>query len=153
MTTESTKSALWMEPLGLLILRLGLGWFLLVWAVNKLLAPGQYAKIWGYFHGIGIDTSIATIMGVGQIVLVAFLFLGLFRPITYALAFLTHTVTIVVIAGPLLAPFVIKNGYPTNRNQSIALAAWAGFAALFFLRRQDRWSLDAWIKRRRAKTA
>lgn len=36
---------LWQEALGLLILRLGLAWFLFVWAVNKILAPTQNAKL------------------------------------------------------------------------------------------------------------
>ncbi len=42
------------EALALLLLRLGLSWFLFVWAVNKIIEPGQYAQIWGYFHGIEI---------------------------------------------------------------------------------------------------
>ena len=51
---------LWQEALGLLILRLGLAWFLFVWAVNKILAPAQYVKIWGYFHGIEIGAMKIT---------------------------------------------------------------------------------------------
>ena len=39
--------------------------------------------------------------------------------------------------------------YPSNRNQSIAVAAWCGFVALYFLRSHDAWSLDRWFQRRR----
>ncbi len=53
----------WQEPMGLLILRLGLAWFLFVWAVNKILAPVQYQKLWGYFHGIDIGTTLPFVMG------------------------------------------------------------------------------------------
>ena len=55
----------WQESLGLLILRLGLAWFLFVWAVNKILAPDQYVRIWGYFHGIEIGASAPYVMRAG----------------------------------------------------------------------------------------
>lgn len=141
----------WHEPLGLLILRLGLAWFLFVWAVNKILAPGQYVKIWGYFHGIEIGANWPYIMGGAQIVICLAIALGLGRVISYALGFLMHGVTVIVIFPTLIAPFVIKNGFPSNRNQAVALAVLAGFAALWLLRERDIWSLDEWMRRRRAK--
>lgn len=56
------------ESLGLLILRLGLAWFLFVWAVNKILAPAQYEQLWSYFHGINIGATLPYVMGgVGRI--------------------------------------------------------------------------------------
>ncbi len=138
----------WQEPLGLLILRLGLAWFLFVWAVNKILAPVQYQKLWGYFHGIDIGTTLPFVMGGLQIAISVAIAVGLWRIISYALGFIMHSVTVVVIFSDLIAPFVITNGFPTNRNQSIAVAAWAGFAALWLLRNRDDWSLDGWRARR-----
>lgn len=136
------------EALGLLILRLGLAWFLFVWAVNKILAPEQYKKIWGYFYGIDIGAAMPYVMAAGQIVICLAMALGLFRVVTYAAGFAMHAVTVAVIAPALIAPFVINdNGYPVNRNQAIAVAALAGFAALWLLRHRDRWSLDAWLKK------
>jgi MYXO-CTERM domain-containing protein len=64
-----------------------------------------------------------------------------------------HTVTVIVILPSLIAPFVIEDGFPVNRNQAVALAAWAAFAALWLLRRRDHWSLDDWLARRRAGAA
>ena len=51
------------EALGLLILRLGLAWILFVWAVNKILAPAQYQRIWDSFHGLEIGPSLPFVMG------------------------------------------------------------------------------------------
>jgi len=134
----------------MLILRLGLAWFLFVWAVNKILAPEQYQKLWGYFHGIDIGSTLPYVMGAAQIIISVAIAIGLWRTISYALGFLMHSVTIAVIFPSLIAPFVINNGSPSNRNQAIAVAAWAGFAALWLLRKRDVWSLDVWLARRRS---
>jgi uncharacterized membrane protein YphA (DoxX/SURF4 family) len=135
------------EALALVILRLGLAWFLFVWAVNKILAPGQYERIWGYFHGIEIGSTMPYVMGAAQIAVCIAMALGLWRVITYAAGFLMHAVTVAVIAENLIMPFVIADGFPTNRNQAIALAALAGFAALWLLRHRDHWSMDVWISK------
>jgi uncharacterized membrane protein YphA (DoxX/SURF4 family) len=137
------------EALAVLILRLGLAWFLAVWGVNKILAPVQYQKIWGYFHGIEIGPTLPYVMGAAQIVICIGIAVGLWRIVTYGLGFIMHAVTVAVIFPRLLAPFVIEDGFPVNRNSSIALAALAGFAALWLLRHRDHWSLDAWLRRRR----
>lgn len=146
---DQSSSKWQQEALGLLILRLGLAWFLFVWAVNKILAPEQYQKIWGYFHGIDIGASMPYMMGSAQIAICLAMALGLWRKVSYGLGFLMHGVTVVVISSSLLAPFVIKNGFPTNRNSAVAIAALAGFAALWMLRKHDLWSLDVWIAKKR----
>ena len=143
----------WQEALGLVILRVGLAWFLFVWAVNKILAPEQYVKLWGYFHGIEIGAVAPYVMGGLQIVVCMAMAAGLWRTASYGLGFAMHAVTIAVIFPSLIAPFVIENGFPSNRNQAVALAAFAGFAALWLLRRRDVWSLDAWLARRREQHA
>ena len=141
------------EALALLLLRLGLAWFLFVWAVNKIIEPGQYVRIWGYFHGIDIGANLPYFMGGAQIILCAAAALGLWRGLSYGLLFLMHLVTVIVIFPGLIAPFVIENHYPVNRNNSIALAALAGFAAIWLLRHRDHWSLDVWLARRKARQA
>ncbi|MBL4756834.1 MAG: hypothetical protein JKY32_04085 [Rhizobiales bacterium] len=137
------------EACALLILRVGLAWFLFVWAVNKILVPGQYVRIWGYFHGIEIGPQMPYYMGAAQIVICVAMAIGLWRVVTYALAFLMHGVTVAIILPTLIAPFEVVNNFPVNRNSSIALAAFAGFAALWLLRHRDHWSLDCWLKDRR----
>lgn len=138
------------DAIALLILRLGLIWFLFVWAVNKIIEPGQYARIWGYFHGIDIGATMPFYMGTAQTIICVVAALRLWRSLSYGLLFLMHLVTVIVIAPSLIAPFVIEDGYPANRNHSIAIAALAGFAALWLLRQRDHFSLDAWWHRRKA---
>lgn len=133
------------DALALLLLRLGLAWFLFVWAVNKILEPGQYVRIWGYFHGVDIGANLPIFMGGAQIIICVAAALGLWRIASYGLLFLMHLVTVIVIFPSLAAPFVIENNFPVNRNSAIALAALGGFAALWLLRHRDHWSLDAWL--------
>lgn len=137
------------EATALVVLRAGLAWFIFVWAVNKLLVPGQYQRIWGYFYGIELDAAWPLIMGSAQIAICAAIVLGFWRVVSYALGFAMHAVTCVVIFAQLAAPFAVENGYPSNRNASIALAALAGFAALWLLRHRDHWSLDRWLESRK----
>lgn len=137
------------EALALLLLRLGLSWFLFVWAVNKIIEPGQYVRIWGYFHGIDIGANIPYFLGSAQVIICVAAALGFCRIVSYGLLFAMHLVTVVVIFQSLIAPFVIEDNFPVNRNASIALAALGGFAALWLLRHRDHWSLDAWLKRRK----
>lgn len=147
---QTKTPADWHVPLGVLILRCALAWFLFVWAVNKLLAPGQYKKIWGYFYNIEIDATLPAIMGSAQIIICLAIVLGFWRVVSYGLGLAMHTITIGVISASLMAPFLIEDGFPTNRNASVALAAWGGFAALWLLRNVDTWSLDVWLKNRRS---
>ena len=104
----------------------------------------------GFFHGIDIGATAPFIMGGLQIVICLAIALGLWRTVSYGLGFAMHAVTTTVIFSDLIAPFVIKNGFPTNRNQAIALAAFTAFAALWLLRKRDVWSLDVWLAKRRA---
>lgn len=141
------------EALALLILRTGLAWFLFVWAVNKIIEPGQYVRIWGYFHGVEIGETMPYMMGGAQIAICLLAVLGLWRVVSYGLLFLMHLVTVIVIFPSLVSPFVIEDGFPVNRNNAIAVAALAGFAALWLLRHRDHWSIDVWMQRRKNAAA
>jgi len=147
---SAPTSAPWPEALALLILRLGLGWFLMVWGVTKILAPGQAVKLYAYFHGVELGETMPYFMGGAEIVLAGAIMLGVLRPVSYGIGMIAHTVTIVVISSSLLAPFVVEDGFPSNRNSAVAVAAWGGFIALFLLRGRDAWSVDGWLARRRA---
>ncbi len=137
------------DALALLLLRLGLAWFLFVWAVNKIIEPGQYVLIWGYFHGIDIGGNLPYFMGGAQIVICIAAALELWRTVSYGLLFAMHLMTVFVILPSLAAPFVIENNFPVNRNNARALAALGGLAAIWLMRHRDHWSLDAWLARRK----
>ena len=119
MQTPAARGAL-----AVLLLRLGLGWFLLVWGVTKFLAPGHYVKLYAYFHGFDLAASLPYYMGAGQTVVAVAIILGLWRRASYAAGLLIHTITVAVVIGELVTPFVIEKGFPAHRNQTIALAAW-----------------------------
>lgn len=138
--TSQTK-----EALGVLLLRLGVAWFIFVWAVNKFLAPAQYANIWKNFHGIDIGMAASYGFGTIQIIVCIMVFIGWQRLWSYAALALMHGVTVLVIFPRLIDPFKIsERGFPVNRNSSIALGVLLAMVALWLLRHRDHWSLDAW---------
>ncbi len=137
----------WRMALALLLLRLGLGYFLLVWGVNKFLAPKQTVAIWGYFYDIDISAWLPLLFGAGETLVAVAIIAGLARRLSYGAGLLIHCVTIVVISEKLLTPFVIEDGFPVNRNLSVAVPALMGFAAIYLMRARDTWSLDHWMAR------
>ena len=141
----------WRESLGMLMLRLGCAWFIFVWAVNKFLAPAQYQFILKRFDGIEAELWASYAIGAVQVVVCMLVFLGLWRVVSYAALALMHLLTIFRIWPALIDPFAIsEKGFPVNRNQAIALAVMLAMAALWCLRERDRWSLDHWLRSRRA---
>lgn len=138
--------------LALLLLRLGLGYFLLVWSVNKFLAPKQTVAIWGYFYDIDISAWLPQLFGAGEAIVAVAIIAGLARRFSYGAGLLIHGVTVVVIFERLAAPFVIEDGFPVNRNLSVAVPVLMAFAAIYLMRARDTWSLDHWIAYRGAKS-
>lgn len=141
------------EALAVLVLRLGLAWFLLVWAINKFLAPGQYMRLWNYIHDTKIGETAPYYIGAVQVVIIVAIIIGAGRPVSYGLGLAMHMVSTSAVWSRLMDPFVIEKGFPVNRNLSITLAALGAFVALWLLRHRDHWSFDAWFagwrKRRR----
>ena len=138
------------EALALLILRWGLAWFLLVWAVNKFLAPDHYIRLWNSVHGWKIDETIVYYLAAVQVVICVAIMLGALRIVSYAAGLAMHLVSNWAVLPRLLDPFVIKDGFPSNRNLAINVAALAAFVALWLLRHRDHWSVDAvWKAMRR----
>ncbi len=138
------------EALGMLLLRWGCAWFIFVWAINKFTAPGQYAWLVGQFDKITIDVAQVYAIGAVQTLVCILVFLGLWRGASYAALALIHGFTLWRIWPRLIDPFDVNDkGFPVNRNSAIALGIFMAMVALWMLRDRDRWSLDAWRKRRR----
>lgn len=51
-----------------LLLRLGLLWFLFLWAIHKLLATGQYQSLARNIDKIEIEASTVQVIGIAQLV-------------------------------------------------------------------------------------
>lgn len=139
------------EALAILLLRLGAGWFLFVWAVHKILLPKQYNSIWKNFHGMDIGETVAIAIGVIQIIVCICIFVGYQRIYSYAIGFLIHGFTTLALIQRLIDPWKIndKGTFPPNRNTVIVVAALSAFAAIWLLRHRDHWSLDVWLKSRK----
>ena len=43
------------DGLALLILRLGLAWFIFLWAAHKLITPGQYQQLARHFDKVDVS--------------------------------------------------------------------------------------------------
>ncbi len=117
--------------IALFVLRLGLGTFLLLWSLDKLVAPESTVKIFGYFYGLPISAAIARGIGVLEALLSLALLLGLWKTLTYGLALALHAVSTASTYEQLLAPFGEHHLFIA------ALPVLAGFVTLFLLRRED----------------
>lgn len=62
-----------------LVLRLGLSWFIFLWAAHKLITPKQYQNLARHFDGV--DVSLAQVYTIGslQILLCILVALGIAR--------------------------------------------------------------------------
>ena len=64
-------------PLALLVLRFGLGVFLLLWSIDKMVAPEQTAKIFEFFYKTPLPASVAPVVGALEAALSLALLAGL----------------------------------------------------------------------------
>lgn len=132
----------------LLVIRLGLAYFYLVWGINKVLAAEQTTRLFEYFYDLAIPANLPYAFGIAESALAVALALGFRRRATYLVALVIHSVTIVVTLGALSTPFKIEDGFPVNRMYASSLPTWAALVALYSLRAWDRFSIDAWRESR-----
>ena len=120
----------------LFILRLGLGVFLLLFGIDKLIVPETTVDVFAHFYGLVISHDMAYGAGVLESLLGLAFLVGLWKTLTYGLALLLHAVSTLATYQELLAPF------GANHMFLAALPVFAAFLALFLLRRDDRlWSV------------
>ena len=143
MTYEDRKDAL-----ALLILRIGLAWFIFLWAAHKILAPRQYQFIARRFDDVDISlTQVYVVAGI-QIALCLLTVFGLFRVVSYSGLAIMHLFTVLRRWEGFLDPFALSaKGFPINRNQVIDLAVMAAFIALILLIHRDHFSVGGWLRR------
>jgi len=122
----------------LLVLRLGLGVFLLLWSIDKMVAPAQTVKIFEVFYKVPLATDLAPAVGVVEALLSLGLLAGAWRTWTYGAALAIHAISTLSTWERLISPF------GGNHLFIAAIPVLAAFVALFMLRRQDvLWSWDA----------
>lgn len=146
-----TMSETTRDGIALLILRLGLAWFIFLWAAHKIITPKQYQGLARNFDGIELDFTTIYAVAVVQILICALVALGALRWVSYPALALMHLFTVFRRWEGFFDPFALNaRGFPINRNQVIDLAVLGAMIALILLIHRDRFSLDVWWRARRA---
>ncbi len=117
--------------LALLVLRVGLGVFLLLWSVDKMVAPEQTAKIFQFFYKTALPASLAPAVGALEAALSLALLAGLWKTWTHGAALALHAISTLSTWKPLLTPFGEHHLFIA------AIPVLAAFVTLFLLRRED----------------
>jgi len=136
------------DAIALLILRLGLAWFIFLWAIHKVLAPKQYQWLARHFDDVDMSLlQIYLVAGV-QITLCVLTAVGLFRLISYGGLAIMHFFTVMRRWEGFFDPFALNDkGFPIHRNQVIDLAVMGAFIALVLLIHRDHFSIGGWLRR------
>lgn len=132
-------------PLGLLVLRLALGLFVLQWTVEKFINPVGMTRIFDHFYGIDLAVNMPMVIGGLELIIVLAFLAGAYKRVTYGLLFLFHAGSTLSSYDQLLHPF---DG--SNHLFTAAVPVLAAFCLLYLARESDTmWSWDA----RRAASA
>ncbi|MGL4320195.1 MAG: hypothetical protein ACRCS3_04965 [Paracoccaceae bacterium] len=139
-----------LDATALLILRLGLAWFIFLWAAHKIITPAQYQDLARNFDGVEVSLTQVYLAGGAQVALCLMAAIGLLRYLSYGGLLVMHAFTVTRRWAGFFDPFALNDkGFPINRNQVIDLAVLAAFVALVLLIRRDHFSIGGWIARRR----
>ncbi|MEO0999031.1 MAG: DoxX family membrane protein [Pseudomonadota bacterium] len=137
-----------LDAAAVLVLRLGVGWFIFVWAVNKVLAPQQYIDLVRWIDQVDITRTEVFVVAAIQIAICLCVFVGFGRLFSYGALLVIHGFTVYRQLPRYLDPFEInERGFPVNRNMTISLAALGAMIALILLIRRDHFSLGGYIRR------
>lgn len=118
-------------PAALLALRLSVFLVMLVWTLDKFLAPGHAASVYQHFYFIGgVGAPVIYLLGAVELLIVLGFLLGIAKRFTYGAVFLLHAVSTLSSFPMYLNPAAGRLFY----------AAWPMLAAcytLYALREQD----------------
>ena len=119
--------------IGLFSLRVSLGAFFLIWAIEKIASPSLAQRLFNSFY-LGAPPSEVTIaMGVAQLLVVVAFLAGLWKTWTYGALLVMHAVFIASSWERLIHPY-----QPPNHLLWAAVPMLGGLIALFLLRDRDR---------------
>ncbi|GAB5469238.1 MAG: hypothetical protein Kilf2KO_22680 [Rhodospirillales bacterium] len=142
----------WRDGIALLILRLGLVWFIFLWAAHKIITPGQYQNLARHFDGVEVSLTQIYGMAAVQIAICLLALVGILRYFSYSALLIMHLYTVTRRWEQFFDPFALNDkGFPINRNPVIDLAVLGAFVALVLLIRHDHLSLGGWLSRRRGR--
>jgi putative oxidoreductase len=116
---------------GLFILRVGLGIFLLLWSIDKLVVPAGTVRVFSNFYHLTISATVAPVVGVLELLLSILILGGLWKKWTYGLGMILHAISTISTYNQLLDPF------GKNHLFIAAIPVLGAFIALFLMRDED----------------
>lgn len=126
------------EQAALFLLRVSLGFFLLLWSCDKLAEPDSAVKIFQVFYKTPISTPAAYFIGGIEALLSILIIAGAWKSYTYAGGLALHAISIIASWRQLTSPF--------SQEHHLFIAAipvLTAFIALYILRDRDTlWALD-----------
>lgn len=140
-----TRLSPWTMPL----LRIGMGLFLVMWGVDKLVATEGSLGIFSHFYGIEAGPSLVQIAGAAEIVVALALAAGLFRVATAWIQLAMNAVSTLASWKEILDPWSIW-GIRDGGNSHLFLASiviTAVSAVLVVNARDDTFTLDRLLGR------
>ena len=137
MTLAATPELERRLDLALAILRITLGIFFLIWAVEKLVMPEANAAIWEKFFKIPLAVNLSYPIGIVNGLMALALIAGFIRTFTYGYWTLFHFISVASTWSYLIKPF----GSP-NHLFLAGVPIVSAMLALFILREYDNWSVD-----------
>jgi len=125
------------EQVGLFILRVSLGLFLLLWSLDKLVVPEGTVRIFSAFYHLAISPTLAYVIGAVETVLSLLIIAGAWKRYTYAAGLVLHAISTLSTWKQLLSPF------GQNHLFIAAIPVLAAFILLYLLREEDTlWAVD-----------
>lgn len=121
----------------LFLLRIGLGLFFLIWALEKLLTPETANGIAGFFYGFKLPPAALTAIGLAQVLLVLAFTGGAFKTITYGLVMLYHAGSTLSTWFILIDPYGRTGSGIPHHLFLAAVPVLFACIALFLMRRHD----------------
>ena len=120
----------------LLVMRLTIGAFFLVWALEKLIAPELTARVFQTFYFSNPSVELIYAMGAAQTLVVLAFLAGLWKVWTYGALLVMHALSTFSTWERLINPYE-----PPNHLFWAAVPVLGALLALFLLRKHDRlWS-------------
>jgi len=119
--------------ISLLLLRLSLGTFFMVWAIDKIANPEHAERVFVGFYMMSISGGVVLAAGIAQAVIVLAFIAGAFKTLTYGALLLMHAVSTLSTWKHLIAPY----------SPDTSILFWAAvpvvfaLVALFLLRDRD----------------
>ena len=126
-----------MQSTALLLLRISLGLFLIVWGGDKLVNPEHAVRVSeGFYAGLVSSSLLVTGGGVLQVLLGGLVVAGRFKPIAYSGLLLISTATFIAVWKSIVDPLglFLEGGNPVFFSSAII---WAASFYLWTTRSED----------------